>query len=463
MSYEAENTIPEIRKISPRKLAEVNGEWWVLIGLLLTAALINYFAAFNQMLLCLYTLPTLFSAYLFGRRHAILTAFASVFSAITILALQGFLSTADGFNWSTGGRWYEITVWGGILVVTAYAMGTLFRELREVYRTLHLVMQYQIKHGLHVENASFRTTEYARTLGESRNLSAARIEDLRMAATMVELTKYIDAEVLEKTARIASLSTTESKHKSAAPSVKVDHPLPRLARLLQVAQDEKIAAKYSSDRELVESATILRLAAEYTELTSDSINRKALSPVVARNLISRSSLAKNNPELVDAFTAAFQSGKLDVSPLIIIHKLRRYSRVPMVLPVEITAEDRGFKARTEMLGGGGVCLVTPERLKIDQPVHITIDLPRMGKVMLAAAVVWTRPNEERLGLAFDPGTQQKAIDEWIQNLFRDLLSQVTSAPATPPEIKLAASASTTATRMEAPSNAAAQAAAAAKK
>src|SRR3989440_8552732 len=121
----------DLRKIAPRRLAEVNKEWWVLLGLLVVAAVLNYFAAINQMLLGLYTLPTLFSAYLFGRRHAILTAFASVFTAISIFLLHGFLIT-DGWSWVSENRWYEIAVWGGILVVTAYAMGTIFREVREV-------------------------------------------------------------------------------------------------------------------------------------------------------------------------------------------------------------------------------------------------------------------------------------------------------------------------------------------
>src|SRR5205814_10002858 len=143
MSLEASNI--DLHKIAPRRLAEVNKEWWVLLGLLVVAAVLNYFAALNQMLLGLYTLPTLLSAYLFGRRHAILTAFASVFTAIIIFLLHGFLTTSGNWDWTSGNHWYEIAVWGGILVVTAYAMGTLFREVREVYRTLHLILQYQMK------------------------------------------------------------------------------------------------------------------------------------------------------------------------------------------------------------------------------------------------------------------------------------------------------------------------------
>src|SRR2546421_373197 len=201
----------DLRKIAPRRLAEVNKEWWVLLGLLVVAAVLNYFAALNQMLLGLYTLPTLFSAYLFGRRHSILTAFASVFTAISIFLLHGFLSTGEGWDLVTANHWYEIAVWGGILVVTAYAMGTLFREVREVYRTLHLVLQYQMKNGLQVENSVFRITEYARSIAETMSLSSEEVDDLRRAATLIEIAKHIDPDILHKTARLAARASLSAQ------------------------------------------------------------------------------------------------------------------------------------------------------------------------------------------------------------------------------------------------------------
>ena len=61
------------------RLAEVNKELWLILSLLTIAVLMNYLITGHRMLLGLYTLPTLFSAYFYGRRHATLTAFASVF------------------------------------------------------------------------------------------------------------------------------------------------------------------------------------------------------------------------------------------------------------------------------------------------------------------------------------------------------------------------------------------------
>src|SRR5215469_13439990 len=427
MSYELESQSIDLRKIAPRKLAEVNKEWWLLLGLLLIAAVLNYFAALNQMLLGLYTLPTLFSAYLFGRRHAILTAFASVFTAIVIYLMHGFLNISEGWSWVNENHWYEIAVWGGILVVTAYAMGTIFREVREVYRTLHLVLQYQMKNGLHVENSVFRITEYARAIAETMKLSQEQIDDLRRAATLIEISRHVDPDVLEKVARIAERARVRKDQKSAENGTAPPDPLPRVTRMC----NQTLKPSASDDPGLAQSAAILRLATEYAELTGDNFNRRALSPVVAKNLISRSPLAKHDHQVLDAFLEAFKHGRMEATPIILIQKLRRFSRVPMVIPVEIASENRTFAARTEMLGGGGMCIVTPERLQISQDVRVSFDLPRLGKLLIRGFVVWARTAEDRIGIEFETGKEQRSVHEWIVNLFRDLLSQSPAAGTAP--------------------------------
>jgi Tfp pilus assembly protein PilZ len=421
MSYELESPSIDLRKIAPRKLAEVNKEWWLLLGLLLIAAVLNYFAALNQMLLGLYTVPTLFSAYLFGRRHAILTAFASVFTAIVVFLMHGFLTT-EGWRWVSENRWYEIAVWGGILVVTAYAMGTIFREVREVYRTLHLVLQYQMKNGVHVENSVFRITEFARGIAETMGLSQEQIDDLRRAAALIEISRHVDPEILKKVARIAERTHSQEDHASAKESGKAADPIPRVARMIELC-NETLKPSASSDPTLIQSAAILRLASEYADLTSDSANRRALSPVVARNLITRSPTAKTDAQVLDGFLNAFQRGRMETTPIILIQKLRRFSRVPMVIPVEIATDKRTFHARTEMLGGGGMCIVTPERLQTSQDVRVSFDLPRLGNLLIRGVVVWARPAEDRIGIEFEAGKEQRSVHEWISNLFRDLLSQ----------------------------------------
>lgn len=71
------------RRLSTRVDA-VNRELLLLFSLFLLAALVNAVVASHRMVLSLYTLPTLFSAYTYGRRHATLTALASVLMMVLL-------------------------------------------------------------------------------------------------------------------------------------------------------------------------------------------------------------------------------------------------------------------------------------------------------------------------------------------------------------------------------------------
>ena len=61
------------------RLERVNRELWLVLSLFILAAAMNFLIDAHRMVLGLYSLPTLFSAYIYGRRHATLTASASVF------------------------------------------------------------------------------------------------------------------------------------------------------------------------------------------------------------------------------------------------------------------------------------------------------------------------------------------------------------------------------------------------
>ena len=78
---------PRLKKFSAaglRRLADVNRELWLLLSLFVLAALVNSLLDSHRMLLGLYTLPTLFSAYVYGRRHATLTAMGSALLVVLV-------------------------------------------------------------------------------------------------------------------------------------------------------------------------------------------------------------------------------------------------------------------------------------------------------------------------------------------------------------------------------------------
>jgi len=52
------------------KCTESTSSFWLLLSLVVIAALLNFSVSSQQVVLCFFFLPTLYSAYHFGRRHA---------------------------------------------------------------------------------------------------------------------------------------------------------------------------------------------------------------------------------------------------------------------------------------------------------------------------------------------------------------------------------------------------------
>ncbi len=92
-------------------MSKIAKESILLLSLFLIAAMVQFYAESLPMALCIYFLPTLYSAYYFGRRHATLTAFASVFLVVLLNFLNNLMPkhpvlTLPGerlFNFHLGG------------------------------------------------------------------------------------------------------------------------------------------------------------------------------------------------------------------------------------------------------------------------------------------------------------------------------------------------------------------------
>jgi len=108
------------------KMSKIIKESLLLLSLFLIAAMVQFFAQSLPMALCFYFLPTLYSAYYFGRRHATLTAFACVFLVFLLDYLNNLMPTHRVLT-LPGERLFNFAIWAGILVVVGYVMGTLLK------------------------------------------------------------------------------------------------------------------------------------------------------------------------------------------------------------------------------------------------------------------------------------------------------------------------------------------------
>ena len=93
-----------------RRLEEVNRELWLVLSLFVLAGLSNLLLDGHHMVLGLYSLPTLFSAYIYGRRHATLTALASVFLVVLVTYFNPALFRRTNISLANYDKWFEITV-----------------------------------------------------------------------------------------------------------------------------------------------------------------------------------------------------------------------------------------------------------------------------------------------------------------------------------------------------------------
>lgn len=313
-----------------RRLAEVNKELWLLLSLFVIAAMLNFLVASDRMILGFYTLPTLFSAYFYGRRHATLTAFASVLLVILVLYFNPVLFSEITRVHTQEKRWLDITVWGGILVVTAYAMGTLFerkeahvRELRETYYGILLILRQFISKDKYTQNHSYRVSVYAAKIASYLGLGAERIEDVRAAALLHDIGKLeISREILYKAARLSEAEFREMQRhveKGVEMLQPVGGSLRRVIPIILSHHDKFDGSGYHLTRgeEIPLEARVISVADVFDSLTSDRPYRKAMSPFEAKEIIAKGAGTEFDPKVVNAFLVAFRKGEMEVPELVI--------------------------------------------------------------------------------------------------------------------------------------------------
>jgi putative nucleotidyltransferase with HDIG domain len=302
----------------------VNKELWVILSLFAIALLLNQVIVAQRMVLSFYVLPTIASAYFYGRRHGTLTAFASVLLVAGLLLFRNSVSDAAAQT-MTSTDWLEVMVWGGSLVITGYLMGTLYEhknqqidELRETYQGVLMILRHFIAKDAYTENHCYRVSVYATRIAAQLDLPADRIEDVRAAALLHDIGKLeISRDLLYKAAR---LTREEQEHiKEHVPrGIEMLEPvggaLRRVIPIILAHHDRFDGSGYNptSGEAIPFEARIIAVADVYDALTSDRPYRKAMSPFEARDVITNGENSEFDPKVVAAFNALFRRGELEI-------------------------------------------------------------------------------------------------------------------------------------------------------
>jgi putative nucleotidyltransferase with HDIG domain len=312
-----------------RQLEQVNKELWLLLSLFAIAALLNFIVSGQRTVLAFYTLPTVGSAYLYGRRHATLTALASVLLVVLLTRINPSV-LADSSALIPGERWIDIAVWGGTLIVTAYLMGTLYehkdaqvKELRETYNGILMILRHFVSKDKYTENHSYRVSVYASTIAIEMKLAPERIEDIRAAALLHDIGKLdISRNILYKAARLTEDEFKEMQQhveKGVAMLEPVGGSLRRILPIILSHHDKYDGSGYhpTHGEKIPIEARIISVADVFDSLTSDRPYRKAMSPYEVREILTKGSGTEFDPKVVDAFLSAFKRGEMEVPAFLV--------------------------------------------------------------------------------------------------------------------------------------------------
>jgi len=288
---------------------KIGKESVLLLSLFLIAGMVQFFAQSLPMAVCIYFLPTLFSAYYFGRRHATLTAFACVF-LVVLLNFLNELMPAHRVVSLPGERLFNFAIWGGVMVVVGYAMGTLYErkqamtnDIRESFSGLLLVLQHVMANEKLGSGENQRVVQAATRIAEAMGLESARVELLRSAILLRDLSKLgITNDILYKAAdmsRDEAVASFRKHRKTDARAQAVGNSLRSVIPIIVAQQilHEQGARSVNVPME----AHILAVADAYQKSISGAYG-KALSPHQAEQEILAGAGQKFHAGVVDAFT-----------------------------------------------------------------------------------------------------------------------------------------------------------------
>ncbi|WP_457756222.1 HD-GYP domain-containing protein [Thermodesulfatator indicus] len=308
---------------------EVNKELWLVLSIVSLLAITNFLVDSQRILLNLYSLPAIFSAYFYGKRHAVLTALASILLVIAMLYVIPGIIENESFSWWKE-DWRQLTVWASTLLIMAYTMGVLYdrhkekiKELQKTYHGIILILRHFLSKDEYTENHCYRVSVFATKIAQYMGLSDDRIEDLRSAALIHDIGKLkISREILYKAAKLTQKEFEHmKKHVTSATDI-LDPIKGSLGRVIPIvlAHHEKYdGTGYLGleGRQIPIEAKILAVADVYDALISDRPYRKGLPPFEAKEIIVKGAGKHFDPEVVKAFVKAFEHGEMDLPNIMI--------------------------------------------------------------------------------------------------------------------------------------------------
>lgn len=295
-------------------MRKINPELWLLLFLVLIAAMLNFLVASQRMALVFYFLPILYSACHFGRKHATLTALASV-----VLVVLLVFTNPTTFNRKVelpfDARWFDLALWGGVLMVAGYVTGTLYernqktlREMEDGYDGMLSILQNFLASQKYSDAHAYRIAMCATRVAETLGLDPGSVEDIRTAALLFNLKELgVSIDVISKAAQGTHEDLRQARPGATKLTFKASGMGGSLRRAIPIFLCER-QLRLDGDGIGVSDASfevqILMLAEEYESLISGNSGTK-LAPSQAGKEVARRFASRSDSLVLDSFTKAF--------------------------------------------------------------------------------------------------------------------------------------------------------------
>ena len=314
------------RGVSHSVLRELSKVRPGLLSLMIFTALLgmmNILLVNQKIVLYVFYLPVIMAAWTLRKRHAVSVA---ILAAVLVAAFAFFLPRSLAYSGSVSLLWAELSIWGGILVVTAYMVSTLrawteeaMRSLERAYSGVLAILSKFIETiDADTEAHCVRVSAWSVSISRELGLKSTVIEEVRIAALLHDVGKVnVSVEILRKAAAL-STDERETIREHPAGGAALVRPiggiLANIADAVEAHHENYDGAGYAGlkGEEIPLAARIIAVADVFDALLSDRPYRKSIGVFNALDNIVNSSGSKFDPKVVEAFQGIINRGGEEV-------------------------------------------------------------------------------------------------------------------------------------------------------
>jgi putative nucleotidyltransferase with HDIG domain len=271
--------------------------------------LMNILVVNQKIVLYLFYLPVLVAAWTLRKRHAVGVA---ALAAVLVAAYAFFLPRSLLYPGSNSLLWAELTIWAGILIVTAYLVSTLrlwtdqaLRSLERAYRGVLAILSKFIQTiDADTEAHCVRVSAWGVRIGQELGMDRAMVEKIRVAGLLHDVGKVdISVEILRKAAAL-SQDEREDIRAHASRGAEMVRPvggmLADIADAIESHHENYDGTGYKGlqGEQIPLIARIIAVADVFDALLSDRPYRKSMGIFGALDNIVASSGSRFDPDIV---------------------------------------------------------------------------------------------------------------------------------------------------------------------